>query len=336
MLTVGALAAPAAAAPRDLEWKPSATGSEANLRGLAVVSDRIAWASGLGGAVLRTTDGGATWAAVGPPDTADLDFRDIEAVDENHALALSAGAGALSRIYRTTDGGKTWTETFRSAEDTAFYDCVTFFDTQRGLAVSDPVGGKFRLISTADGGKTWTTSDGPAAAEGEYAFAASGGCLVAPAGAPAGTAVFGSGGTASHYFRTTDHGATWTSAASDFPAAEYGGIFSLAFRGDRGIAVGGDARAAAGVSGGSAVSGDTGGTWALAGAQPADFKSAVAWVSDGRAVAVGPTGSDVTTDNGQSWSTFSASGFNSVGCAAAGACFAVGDKGVAATLAGTR
>src|SRR3954466_5574909 len=97
-------------------WRLLDTGSTARLRGLAAVSARVAWASGTGGTVLRTVDGGRTWRAVGPPDTAALRFRDIGAFDAEHAVALSIGNGDASRVYVTDDGGRTWTETFRNAD----------------------------------------------------------------------------------------------------------------------------------------------------------------------------------------------------------------------------
>jgi hypothetical protein len=46
---------------------------------------------------------------------------------------------------------------------------------------------------------------------------------------------------------------------------------------------------------------DGGKTWQLAVRQPGGFRSAVAHVDNGRWVAVGPTGEDITSDNGVHW-----------------------------------
>ena len=73
---------------------------------------------------------GHSWQQVAPPDTATLDFRDIEAIAADHAVALSIGPGDASRIYRTVDGGAHWQLTLRTV-----YDCIAFFDHQRGLAM---------------------------------------------------------------------------------------------------------------------------------------------------------------------------------------------------------
>src|SRR3954464_12296570 len=102
-----------ASASGDLGWVLKATGTDAQLRGLSAVDGRVAWVSGSKGTVLRTVDGGATWASVAPPDTAALDCRDVEAFDALHAVLLSIGPGDSSRIYRTSDGGRSWDLTFR-------------------------------------------------------------------------------------------------------------------------------------------------------------------------------------------------------------------------------
>src|SRR5688572_4412255 len=152
-------------------WELSPTGTTERPRGLSAVSGRTAWASGSGGVVLRTVDGGRTWSSVGPPDTADLQFRDIEAFDARRAVALSIGEGEASRVCRTVDAGRTWTETFRNTDPAAFYDCLAFLDQRRGLALSDPVGGKFRILSTVDGGRSWRVlpdAGMPAALAGEF------------------------------------------------------------------------------------------------------------------------------------------------------------------------
>src|SRR3712207_6296660 len=95
-------------------WRLSDTGVTARFRGLAPVSDKVAWVAGSAGTILRTVDGARTWQRVDPPGTAALQFRDIEAFDADHAVALTIGEGDQSRLYATADGGRTWTETFRN------------------------------------------------------------------------------------------------------------------------------------------------------------------------------------------------------------------------------
>ena len=45
-------------------WDPLDSGVDGSLRGLSVVSDSVAWASGAGSTILRTIDGGITWTKV--------------------------------------------------------------------------------------------------------------------------------------------------------------------------------------------------------------------------------------------------------------------------------
>ena len=78
-------------------WTPLASGVTARLRGVSAVSDRVAWASGAGGTVLRTIDGGGSWQRLQIPGSDKLDFRDIDAIDDNVAYVLSIGPGEASK-----------------------------------------------------------------------------------------------------------------------------------------------------------------------------------------------------------------------------------------------
>src|SRR5437660_6943653 len=140
--------------PASAQWQQQLSGTDVQLRGVSAVSERIAWASGAKGTVLRTIDGGEHWANVSVAGAEALDFRDIQAFDWNMAFVLSIGPGEQSRIYKTTDGGKSWQLQFTNKDPKAFYDCFAFWDSKHGIAVSDSVEGKFHLIATSDGA-TW-------------------------------------------------------------------------------------------------------------------------------------------------------------------------------------
>ncbi|MDG4821636.1 oxidoreductase [Asanoa sp. WMMD1127] len=315
-------------------WELSPTGSTARLRGLSVVSASTVWASGSEGTVLRTVNGGRTWSSVGPPDTAALQFRDIEAFDARRAVALSIGSGEESRLYRTADGGRTWTESFRNTDPAAFYDCLTFLDERHGLALSDPVGGKFRILATSDAGRSWSvlpSAGMPDALPGEFAFAASGTCLVAAGG----RAYFATGGGATaRVFRSDDLGRTWRVTDTPVPSGPSAGIYSLAFRDrDHGVAVGGDYAAPTAAPDGAAVTRDGGRTWTPAPREPGEYRSGAAWMTRlGPVLAVGPTGSDISFDGGRHWSLFDSGSFDAVECAGLAVCFASGEQGRVARL----
>jgi photosystem II stability/assembly factor-like uncharacterized protein len=324
----------APAGGRDYAWELTPTGSTARLRGLSAVSADVAWTSGSSGTVLRTVDSGATWQQVGPPGTATLQFRDIEAFDADHAVILSIGPGEDSRIYVTSDAGQHWELTFVNDDPNAFYDCMAFFDRKHGLALSDPVGGRFRILATDDGGSSWEVLDAdmPPALAGEFAFAASGQCLVAEGGR---RAWFGTGGDVqARVFRSDDRGETWQVSATPIRSGPTAGIFALAFRDARhGLAAGGDFTTPATAPDALALTADGGTTWQLVRDAPNEYRSGATWVTGRAAIVVGPTGSDVSVDGGQTWQRFDTGSFDTVDCAHRNACWASGEQGRVAHLA---
>ncbi|MFJ7069232.1 WD40/YVTN/BNR-like repeat-containing protein [Streptomyces sp. NPDC101115] len=332
-LATAVTAAPAAAGERvPGEWRLTATGTDARFRGLAAVSRSVAWVAGSKGTVLRTTDGGKSWRNVSPAGAGELEFRDVEAFDARRAVVLAIGEGEASRVYRTEDGGETWTESFRNTDPRAFYDCMTFFDRRHGLAMSDPVDGRYRILSTRDGGRSWEVlpDDGmPDALPGEAGFAASGQCLVSAG--PRDVWLATGGGATGRVLHSADRGLTWTATETTIPAGEGAkGVFGLAFRDRRhGIAVGGDYRKDQPSPRAAAVTGDAGRAWTASATPPPAYRSGVAWLPHTRssALAVGPTGTDLTTDGGRTWRTVDAGSYDTVDCTLDGACWASGEKG---------
>ncbi len=297
-----------------LQCQPQVSGTSASLRGLSVVGPEVAWVSGGSGFVARTTDGGGAWINSSPPDSDALDFRDIQGFDENTACVMAAGKSG--RILTTIDGGHGWREAYRNDQPGIFLDSMAFWDRRAGIAFSDPVGGFFLVIRTWDGGDSWEPAswqDLPPPEAGEAGFAASGTSIAV---GKDGLAWFGTGGGAARVFRSLDGGSSWTVA--DTPL-QYGnssqGIFSLAF-GDakHGVAVGGDFQYPENSAANTAVTSDGGVTWkAVDVASPRGYRSCVVWTEvESRSVliAVGPSGSDYSTDNGATWSPLGAQGYH--------------------------
>jgi photosystem II stability/assembly factor-like uncharacterized protein len=298
-----------APAPR---WTAQSSGVSARLRGVSAVTDRVAWASGAGGTVLRTADGGVTWHKLSVPDATALDFRDVDAVSETSAYILSIGPGPASRIYKTTDAGAHWMLQFTNDDPKAFFDAMAFWDAEHGLAVSDSVDGAFVILSTRDG-TTWTRVPQdrlPAALPNEGAFAGSGTNIAILGG---GRAWIGTGAsTRCRVLRTTDGGATWTIADTPVAASASAGIFSIAFRDPQhGMTVGGDYRKETEAVANAAATVDGGRTWTpIAGL--GGFRSVVALVPGTTRswLAVGPSGSDLSTDDGAHWSAIAGDGYH--------------------------
>jgi photosystem II stability/assembly factor-like uncharacterized protein len=133
--------------------------------------------------------------------------------------------------------------------------------------------------------------------------------------------------------RSDDGGLTWSVSATAIPSGQSAGIFALAFRGQtQGIAVGGDFLAPTASPDAAAVTSDGGSSWAQAPGAPGEYRSSVAWVTGRTAIAVGPSGSDVSTDQGQTWQRFDGGSFDTVDCARSTACWASGEQGRVARL----
>jgi photosystem II stability/assembly factor-like uncharacterized protein len=321
-----------------LHWTSQTSGVTARLRGVSAVNDRVAWASGTHGTILRTADGGQTWQRQSISGTEKLDFRDIDAVSESVAYVLSIGPGEASRIYKTSDAGAHWTLQFTNGDRTAFYDAMAFWDANRGIAVSDSVDGRFVILITRDGGRAWTRvpqASLPAALPNEGAFAASGTnvAVLAPNHVWIGTGA----ATRARVLRSTDGGATWTVADTPVAASASAGIFSIAFRDARhGIIVGGDFRKEAEAVNNAAVTSDGGLTWtAVTGL--GGHRSVVAHVPGAKPtwIAIGPTGSDISIDDGRTWKAIEGPGYHAFAIARRGTVgWAVGEGGRIARLAG--
>lgn len=287
-------------------WTPVTSGTTANLRAVSAKGQTV-WVSGDKGTVLKTSDAGKTWRSVSPRGVADVDFRDIEAIDERTAFLMSSGEGPQSRIYKTTDGGATWLLLTTNLEPKGFWDCMSLWDSTHGIIVGDPVDGRFTILTTGDGA-TWQKIKGPSANKEEGAFAASGTCVFTR-----GTreAWFGTGGVGGgRVFHTEDGGQTWSVAKTPIRHDSVSsGIFSLFFAdAQHGIAVGGDYMKPTESMGTIAITADGGKTWvAPRGPSPGGYRSAV---SD--ETATGNSGTDVSKDLGQTWTKSADEGYNAI------------------------
>ena len=312
-----------------------------NLRGISVVSDKVAWASGTHGTYLHTLDGGHSWQASQVPGAEALDFRDVDAFDSNLAYLLAAGPGEQSRIYKTTDAGKHWTLQFTNQDPKGFFDCMAFWDRGHGIAVGDPTptrhGLSFQLIITDDGGAHWrplSPASLPPAIEGEGAFAASGTCIAVQGKK---NAWFATGGTAARVFRSRDAGKTWTVAETPIVhGADSTGIFSIAFRDAKhGVIAGGDYKHPEQAGPNLAFSDDGGRTWKLSDASPQAYFSAVAF--DRRNHRLLAAGSALAIElRGNSTRQISIQNLNALGVSHDGHALAVGPKGVIVNLDAAR
>lgn len=308
------------------QWTPQLTKVDVRLRGVSAVSDTVAWASGTGGTVLRTTNGGDDWKIVSVPNAEPLDFRDVDAFSDKIAYVLSIGNGEASRIYKTTDGGASWALQLANKDPRVFLDAMAFWTPNEGVAYSDSIDGAFVIFMTTDG-RTWERVPAerlPQALPNEGAYAASG----------TNVAVYGGhvwiGTTASRVLHSADRGRTWSVARTPIPTSESAGIFSIAFRDAvHGVAVGGDYRKEADAIDNVAITADGGETWTL-GKSLSGYRSAVAFAPRSKSswLAVGPRGADISHDDGRTWAPFTGAGFHAFAFApGSGIGWGVGERG---------
>lgn len=313
------------------QWIKQTVNTKASFRGLAVVSEQVVWASGTGGTVIKSTDGGTTWKVMTVPGAEKLDFRDIEAFDANTAYILSIGNGDSSRIYKTTDGGETWKLQFKNDRKEAFFDAIACWNSSNCIAMSDPVESHYLLISTSNGGDKWeqiVSNKMAAAVDGEAAFAASGTCLITQGTS---NAFIVSGGKDAHVFRSSDKGKTWTAAPAPIVSGTSGsGIFSIAmWDSTRGVIVGGNYEQPADTKNNLAFTTDGGVTWKAA-TGLSGYRSAVTYIDAKTILAAGTNGVDISADGGVTWKVLDTGNYNAVRANTPGSIWAVGPNGAVA------
>ena len=328
-----------APAPVSISHTSQVSNTSALLIAVSAVTDSIAWVSGSGGTWLRTIDGGTTWQAGKVPGADSLQFRDVHAIDADHAWLLSIGNGASSRVYYTADGGTNWTLQFTNQDSTAFYDCFGFWDGQRAIAVGDAVNGHTGILTTDDGGLHWNPTPPattPTAPDGEGSYAASGTCLQTWPGGR--VWIVAADSIRSRVLLSGDYGRTWGSITLPLSSRAGAGAQSIAFRdGRHGMALGGGTTAKVGDEN-VAVTSDSGLTWMLRGKLP---MRTGAWggvyvpgAKRPTVVAVGPAGSAWSADDGATWVTIDTLNYWSVGFASPRAGWAVGTRGKITRLGG--
>jgi photosystem II stability/assembly factor-like uncharacterized protein len=326
LILIGALATKKIHAQFDIEDSHTT----ASLRGIHNVGGGVAWASGTNGTVLRTEDGGYLWQTCNiPPGAEKLDFRGIQAFDENTAIVMSSGTGDLSRLYKTTDGCQSWKLLFTNPDKEGFWDAIKFIDRTLGYLLGDPVKDRFRIWRTIDSGETWqdkqdsllTTFRANPLTQG--AFAASNSALWVT-NLDQTYLAFGTGGTAGAMVYSIARfalatgggggGSRWETSVGD--KTQSSGIFSIYFRYEArsfptGVAVGGDYTKPDDSTNTAAQTRTSAMNWQAAQTPPHGYRSSVAYDAQQKLwITVGPNGTDISRDDGKNWTPLKASGYD--------------------------
>lgn len=275
------------------------------LQAISPVGNSVVWVSGHEGVVLRTVDGGDSWAILETPPADSLQYRDIHGFSAEEAVILSAGTGSASRILRTEDGGRTWSSAYVMAHPEGFLDCLDFWENGTGFAFGDTIDEAPFVLRTTDRGRSWFRLAPDALPEGkpgEGGFAASGTCALA---GPDGSGWIGTGaGGWSRVLRTEDFGATWTASEVPIARGDAAGIFALVRTAEELIAVGGDLGAEVVVDNGVVASADGGETFSTRTSAPligSPYGAAFTTRSGGLLFAVSPRGAAYSADRGRTW-----------------------------------
>ena len=306
------------------QWEIQDAHTTASLRGIHYVGNGVAWASGTDGTVLRTEDMGFVWQLCTiPPGAEKLDFRGIQAFDNNTALVMSSGKGDLSRLYKTTDGCQTWKLVFTNPDKDGFWDAVSVFDDfETVLIVGDPVAGAFQLYSSSFDPNKMTfkkfrnnwNDHRLTAQNGQAAFAASNSLLLENLGD--GMFSFITGGSRSEIIHE-EHGldqkrgmfSEWSRSPLPFATCRSCGAFAIAttpslpFREHKPVVVvGGDYENPDVHEKTAAYSTDWGYHFTLSLTSPHGYRSAVGYSKEQNAwITVGPNGTDASFDDGRNW-----------------------------------
>lgn len=287
-----------------------------SFRGMSVAQDGAVWISGSKGWVGRITDSGNRRRFLRVPGYEDCDFRTVYAFDADHAILANAGSPAY--ILHTSDGGYTWKEVYKNTDSAAFIDGVDFWNKKAGLIHGDPINGRMLLLYTKDGGRTWKErkqKHRPVMGQGEASFAASGtaiGCTLH------GAVVVAVGGKSSKLYFSRNRGRRWRSIPTPMlSTSESTGIFSFMFcRGSvwHWMVAGGDYRNDTVSTANFFYSNNKGKDWHAPQATTRGYRECLAQIdtdstskkSRTRATfAVGPSGIDISHDDGLNWKRLS-------------------------------
>lgn len=290
------------------------TKTDASFRGMSVAQDGTVWVCGSKGWVGRITDSGyRRFHKV--PGYDDCDFRTVYGFDANHAILANAGSPAY--VIYTADGGYTWKEVYKNTDSAAFIDGIDFWNKKKGLIHGDPINGRMLLLYTKDGGQTWKErkrKHRPKMRKGEASFAASGtaiSCFLHSA------VVVAVGGKKSKLYFSRNRGRRWRSIPTPMLAtSESTGIFSIMIGGNvwNWMIAGGDYRNDTVSTANFFYTNNKGKDWYAPQTPTRGYRECLASVStdtvskDSNAwaiFAIGPTGIDISTDNGHNWRALS-------------------------------
>lgn len=312
--------------------------SGAHYRGISVVNDNIAWLSGSGGAVLRTTNGGTSWDTLNPKGYETKDFRDIHAWNTMEAIVMSSGDSGV--VLYTKNGGQKWKMVYHDFRKSVFFDAMDV-QNKRVVLVGDGIEGNNPYLMSGKNYKKLNLSRliyfppfsredshrGHPGPEYHQFFATA--SLQFNAFAASGTNIFWSENASKAVAILTAHDSTWfvqlwphqkgkvigimSFNYLPFLRADAGGAYSMGVSDSNLIAVGGSYLTPDFSDSIACFSVDGGKTWALSETMPGGYRSCV-YQLPGTSFwfCTGTNGTDFSADNGRNWESTALEGYNTI------------------------
>lgn len=281
------------------------TKTDASFRGLSVADENAVWVSGSKGWIGRTVNAGKDWTFKQVPGYESCDFRTLYAFDADNAIIANAGSPAY--ILRTTNGGVSWTQVYKNRDSAAFIDGIDFWDHRHGLIHGDPIKGHILLLYTKDGGSSWKElNSSPELGKGEASFAASGTAIHCFTHK---NVVIAIGGRTSKLLFSTNRGKRWRSIPTPMLASsESTGIFSF-MQGrspSHWLIAGGDYRQDTSKGANFFYSLNKGTEWLAPANTTRGYRECLARTDNAHTMfAIGPSGIDISIDEGVNWKALS-------------------------------
>lgn len=138
------------------DWAQSEVPVRAALTAVDFAEDGLhGWAVGHDAVILRTEDGGKTWALQAFEPSLERPYHDVIALDAQRAIAV----GAYGMLMRTEDGGATWEEVDAPEirEDEVHFNAIE----RLGNGALFIAGESGMLAISEDEGETWTRLESP-------------------------------------------------------------------------------------------------------------------------------------------------------------------------------
>jgi len=313
-------------------------GKRVSFRGLSVVNDKVFWASGSNGSVVRSIDGGNTLEWMTVPGYEKRDFRDIEAIDAETAVIMAIAEPAV--ILKTKDGGKNWTKVFEDSTKGMFLDAMDMLidadqvkSTNRDkkqnstapshtlIVVGDPIKGKLFVAMSFDAGDSWKVMPAAESKEDvrfvpdtEAMFASSGTNVKLTNWGKNTPTLLVTGGSKARLKDLTLHNFNDSLSMMQGGTSTGANSIDVYNKTKSAVIVGGDfAKDSIGSNNCVLVSFQSGRpVYSLPVTMPHGYRSCVVYLDANKLVACGTSGIDISTDAGKNWQLISKESFHVV------------------------